>query len=281
LPIVSDRSEGEDRKIGLIAGNGQFPLIFAENARRMGLSVVAVAHTGETEPGLTDKVDEILWIRVGQIGKLISYFKKSGVSDAVMAGGIRKTRIFEMRPDLRALSILARLKEKKDDALLRALADELEREKIHIKESTLYLTTLLAEEGELTRRLTKEEKEDIEWGWPLAKSIGSLDIGQCIVVRDGVILAVEAIEGTDATIRRGGSLGKEKAVVIKICKPQQDFRFDIPAIGPGTIHTMMEVKASVLVVEAGKTLLLEKERLLKEATAAGIAVVGHAGVPIL
>jgi DUF1009 family protein len=278
---VSDRSEGEDRKIGLIAGNGQFPLIFAENARRMGLSVVAVAHTGETEPGLTDKVDEILWIRVGQIGKLISYFKKSGVSDAVMAGGIRKTRIFEMRPDLRALSILARLKEKKDDALLRALADELEREKIHIKESTLYLTTLLAEEGELTRRLTKEEKEDIEWGWPLAKSIGSLDIGQCIVVRDGVILAVEAIEGTDATIRRGGSLGKEKAVVIKICKPQQDFRFDIPAIGPGTIHTMMEVKASVLVVEAGKTLLLEKERLLKEATAAGIAVVGHAGVPIL
>jgi UDP-2,3-diacylglucosamine hydrolase len=278
---VPDRSETEDRKIGLIAGNGQFPLIFAENARRMGLSVVAVAHTGETEPELSDKVDEILWIRVGQIGKLIAYFKKSGVSDAVMAGGIRKTRIFEMRPDLRALSILARLKEKKDDALLRALAAELEQEKIHIKESTLYLSTLLADEGELTRRLTKGEKEDIEWGWPLAKRIGSLDIGQCIVVRDGVILAVEAIEGTDATIRRGGSLGREKAVVIKICKPQQDFRFDIPAIGPGTIQTMMEVKASVLVVEAGKTLLLEKERLLQEAREAGIAVVGHAGVPIL
>ena len=268
-------------KIGLIAGSGQFPLIFAENARRMGLSVVAVAHTGETEPELSDKVDEILWIRVGQIGKLISYFKKTGVSDAVMAGGIRKTRIFEMRPDFRALSILARLKEKKDDALLRALASELEKEKIYIKESTLYLSTLLAQEGELTRRLTKEEKEDIEWGWPLAKSVGALDIGQCVVVRNGVILAVEAIEGTDAAIRRGGSLGKEKAVVIKICKPNQDLRFDIPAIGPGTIRAMVEVHASVLVVEAGKTLLLEKERLLQEAKAAGIAVVGYAGLPIL
>jgi DUF1009 family protein len=276
---MSDRAEA--RKIGLIAGNGQFPIIFAENARRMGLSVVAVAHTGETEPELSDKVDEILWIRVGQIGKLIAYLKKAGVSDAVMAGGIRKTRIFEMRPDLRALSILARMKEKKDDALLRALAAELEQEKIYIKESTLYLSTLLAEEGELTRRLTKREKEDIEWGWPLAKNIGALDIGQCIVVRNGVILAVEAIEGTDATIRRGGLLGKEKAVVIKVCKPQQDFRFDIPTIGPGTIRAMVEVSASVLVVEAGKTLLLQKEQLLQEAAAAGIAVVGHAGLSIL
>lgn len=272
--IAKSMETSSAQKIGLIAGNGQFPLIFADNARRMGLSVVAVAHTGETEPALSEKVDEILWIRVGQIGKLISYFKKSGISDAVMAGGIRKTRIFEMRPDFRALSILARLKEKKDDALLRALAGELEQEKIYIKESTLYLTTLLAEEGEMTRRLTKEEKEEIEWGWPLAKRIGALDIGQCIVVRNGVVLAVEAIDGTDATIRRGGALGKEKAMVIKICKPDQDFRFDIPTIGPGTIRAMVEVKASVLVVEAGKTLLLEKERLLREAASAGIAVVG-------
>lgn len=270
----------EDRKIGLIAGNGQFPLVFAENARRIGLSVVAVAHTGETEPALSEKVDEILWIRVGQIGKLIAYFKKSGISGAVMAGGIRKTRIFEMRPDFRALSILARLKEKKDDALLRALAAELEQENIQIKESTLYLSGLLAEAGEMTRRLTKEEKEDIEWGWPLAKKIGALDIGQCIVIRSGVVLAVEAIDGTDATIRRGGALGKEKAMVIKICKPNQDFRFDIPTVGPGTVRAMAEVKASVLVVEAGKTLLLEKEQFLQEAKEAGIAVVGQAGPPV-
>lgn len=236
--------------------------------------MIAVAHTGETEPALSEKVDEILWIRVGQIGKLIAFFKKAGVSDAVMAGGIRKTRIFEMRPDFRALSLLTRMKEKKDDALLRAFAGELEREEIQVRESTLYLTSLLAEEGEMTRPLKKEEREDIEWGWPLAKQIGALDIGQCIVVRNGVVLAVEAIEGTDATIRRGGALGKEKAVVIKICKPQQDFRFDVPAIGPGTIAVMAEVGATVLAVEAGRTLLLEKEKFLESAKAAGIAVVG-------
>ncbi len=236
--------------------------------------MIAVAHTGETEPALSEKVDEILWIRVGQIGKLIAFFKKAGVSDAVMAGGIRKTRIFEMRPDFRALSLLTRMKEKKDDALLRAFAGELEREEIQVRESTLYLISLLAEEGEMTRPLKKEEREDIEWGWPLAKQIGALDIGQCIVVRNGVVLAVEAIEGTDATIRRGGALGKEKAVVIKICKPQQDFRFDVPAIGPGTIAVMAEVGATVLAVEAGRTLLLEKEKFLESAKAAGIAVVG-------
>ncbi|MFQ5949331.1 MAG: LpxI family protein [Nitrospiria bacterium] len=264
----------ERDKIGLIAGSGVFPLIVAENARERGLSVVAVAHAGETEPSLSDKVDDILWIRVGQIGKLISYFKKAGISKAVMAGGIRKTRIFEIRPDLRALSILARLNEKKDDALLRALAGELEREKISVKESTGYLSSLLAEAGEWTRPLKKGEKEDIRWGWRLAKKIGLLDIGQCVVVRDGVILAVEAIEGTDATICRGGRLGKEKAVVIKVCKPQQDLRFDIPTIGPATIRAMKEVKASVLAVEAGKTLILEKEKLLRDAKAAGIAVVG-------
>lgn len=261
-------------KIGLIAGNGRFPLIFAETAKQAGLSVIAVAHTGETEPELSEKVDQILWIRVGQVGKLISFFKKAGISDAVMAGGIRKTRLFEMRPDFRALTLLARMREKKDDALLRAFAGELEREEIRIRESTLYLSSLLAEEGEMTRRLTAAEREDIEWGWPVAKQIGALDIGQCIVVRNGVVLAVEAVEGTDATIRRGGSLGKEKGVVIKICKPQQDFRFDVPAVGPGTIEAMAEVGAAVLAVEAGKTLLLEKEKLLREAASAGIAVVG-------
>lgn len=240
----------------------------------MGFSVVAVAHEGETAPALTDEVDDILWIRVGQIGKVISFLKKRGVKNTVMAGGIRKTRIFDIRPDIRALTLLARLKEKKDDLLLRAFADELEREGIHVEESTRYLSTLLAEEGEWTRPLKKEEKEDVRWGWRLAKQIGALDVGQCVVVRKGVILAVEAIEGTDAAIRRGGSLGKENAVVIKICKPQQDFRFDLPTIGPETIRTMKEVKAAVLAVETGKALVLDREVLLKEAQAAGIAVVG-------
>ncbi|MFQ5579767.1 MAG: LpxI family protein [Nitrospiria bacterium] len=266
--------QSEQDKIGLIAGNGVFPLVFAETARERGLSVIAVAHTGETEPSLSEKVDDILWIRVGQIGKLISYFKKSGVSNAVMAGGIRKTRLFETRPDLRALSLLSRLKEKKDDVLLRAVAGELERENINIKDSTAYLTPLLANEGELTRPIKKSENEDIRWGWKLAKKVGLLDIGQCVVVRDGVILAVEAIEGTDATILRGGKLGKENAVVIKVCKPQQDLRFDIPTVGPETIRSMKEAKASVLALESGKTLILEKDRFIRDAKAAGIGVVG-------
>lgn len=261
-------------KIGLIAGNGQFPMIFAARAKALNLSVTAVAHTGETDPALSEQVDEILWIRVGQISKLISFFKKNGVTEALMAGGIRKTDIFKIRPDLRALGILSRIKEKKDDVLLRAFADELESENITIQPSTLYLGPLLAQEGEWTRRLKKEEKADISWGFRLAKKIGALDIGQCVVVRKGVILAVEAIEGTDAAIKRGGVLCKENAVVIKVCKPQQDFRFDLPTIGPQTIRTMKMVKASVLVVEAGKTLVLEKEQFLKEAREAKIAVVG-------
>ncbi len=261
-------------RVGLIAGSGCFPHLFAENARRMGLSVVAVAHQGETAESLSGEVDDILWIRVGQIGKVIAFFKKMGIKNTVMAGGIRKTRIFEMRPDARALAILARIKEKKDDVLLRAFADELERENIHVEEATRYLGSFLAEEGEWTRPLKKAEKEDIRWGWPLAKQVGALDIGQCVVVRKGVILAVEAIEGTDAAIRRGGLLGQEEAVVIKICKPQQDLRFDLPTVGPQTIRTMKEVKASVLAVEAGRTLVLERALFLKEAKAAGIAVVG-------
>lgn len=272
---MTSMNPASSQKIGLIAGNGQFPLIFAENARRMGIPVIAVAHTGETEAALSELVDEILWIRVGQLSKLISFFKKGGVTEAAMAGGIRKTRLFEARPDFRTLSLLAMLKVKKDDDLLRAFANELEREGIHIRESTLYLSSILAEKAEMTRPLTKGEWEDIKWAWPLAKQIGALDVGQCVVVKDGVILAVEAIEGTDAAIRRGAALGKAGAVVIKICKPQQDFRFDIPAIGPRTIETMVEAGAAVLAVEAGKTLLLEKEKLLADAKRAGIALVGY------
>lgn len=261
-------------KIGLIAGNGHFPRLFAESARQMGLSVVAIAHEGETSAALNAEVDDILWVRVGQLGKIIRFFKNQGVRRAIMAGGIKKTKIFEIRPDLKALAVLARIKEKKDDVLLRAFADELEREKIHVEDSTRYLPKLLAEEGEWTRPLKKEEKTDVEWGWRLAKQVGALDIGQCVVVRKGVILAVEAIEGTDAAIRRGGTLGKEGAVVIKICKPQQDLRFDLPTVGPETIQTMKTVAASVLAVEAGKTLVLQKTVFLKEAEKAGIAVVG-------
>jgi DUF1009 family protein len=245
-------------RIGLIAGNGRFPLLFAQGARNQSVSVTAVAHVGETLPELSEWVDKIFWIRVGQLGKMIKIFKAEGVKEVVMAGGIKKTRLFaDAWPDIRSLTLLAKVKEKKDDALLRAVAGELEREGIKVLESTLYLKSLLAQKGVMTKRKpTTQELEDIRFGWSLAREIGRLDIGQCLVVKNKVVLAVEAIEGTDETIKRAGRLGKEGVVVIKMCKPQQDFRFDIPAVGIETIRAMGEVKASVLALEAGRSILV-------------------------
>lgn len=264
--------------IGLIAGNGRFPIIFAENARRLGYTVSAVAHIGETAPELEHYVERIHWIKIGQFSKLIGALKEDGVRQAVMLGGIRKTHVFTtVRPDLRALSVASRLKELKDDAILREVAAELEGEGIQILESTFGLRGILVEEGTLTRRgLSKKEREDIRYGWDVALEIGRLDIGQCVVVKDRVIVAVEAVEGTDETIRRGGSLAREGAVVVKRSKPQQDLRFDLPAVGPATIETMESVKASVLALEAGRTVLLDRELMLRKAQRAGIAIVGVA-----
>lgn len=261
-------------KIGLIAGNGIFPLEFARAAKRKGLSVVAVAHEGETLPELEQLVDTIFWIKVGQLGKLIKTFKDQHVTDVLMAGGIKKTRLFGGGvPDLRGMALLARMIHKKDDSLLRAVADELEAEGITVRESTLYLDNLLAAPGVLSKRKpTRDESLDIEFGWQIATEVGRLDIGQTVVVKDQAVLAVEAIEGTDEAIRRGGRLCREGGVVIKICKPQQDLRFDLPAIGAQTIRSMAEVKARCLAIEAGRTIILERELLIREADQAGIAI---------
>jgi DUF1009 family protein len=263
-------------KIGLIAGKGQFPLLFAQSARRQGFSVVAVAHKGETEPGLQDLVDEIHWIHVGQLNKLIRFFQAAGVRRAVMAGGITKGRIFrDIRPDLRALSLVRRAGVGKDDRLLRALADELAQEGITIAPSTLFLEELLATPGQLSRRRpTPEELADIKLGHEVAKELGRLDLGQCVVVRHGVVVALEAVEGTDETIRRGGTLAGPGTVVVKVSKPQQDLRFDVPAVGRDTIRVMAEVRAAVLAVEAGKTLMFNREEMLEAARRAKIAVWG-------
>ncbi|RMH06591.1 MAG: LpxI family protein [Nitrospirae bacterium] len=269
LPRPGDR-------IGLIAGNGRFPLLFAENASRLGYLISAVAHVGETSPELTQYVDRIYWIRIGQFGKAITVLKQDGVQHAVMLGGIRKTHLFKhVRPDFRAMALFSRLRQWKDDVILREIAAELEREGITIHPSTFGLQRILAEEGLLTnRRLTKKEREDIAFGWEIASAIGRLDIGQCIVVKDRVVVAVEAVEGTDETIRRGGQLAHEGTVVIKRCKPQQDLRFDLPAVGPKTIAVMKSVGASALAVEAHKTVLLDRQELLAYAQEAAIAVVG-------
>ena len=261
--------------IGLIAGNGRFPRLFAENARRLGYRVSAVALIGETEPVLEGHVDRIHWISIGHLGKLIKAFKQDGVREAVMVGGVKKTHLFAIRPDFRALTLLRRMNGRKDDMILRALASELEAEGIQIRESTFGLKGLLVEEGVLSRRSpTKSERRDIEFGWEIAQAVGKLDIGQCVVVKDRVVVAIEAVEGTDEAIRRGGALANGGAVVVKRFKPQQDSRFDLPSIGPGTIEVMAQCGASVLAVEAGKALFLDRAQALAAANKAGIAVVG-------
>lgn len=265
-------------RFGLIAGTGRFPILFAEAARQHGVEVVAVAHRGQTLPELADHVARLHWIKVGELGKLITLFKDEGIKDAALVGGIKKTIMFaDIRPDLHALGLLARVKTMNDDVLLRAVAEDIEGQGITIHPSTVFLGELLTPSGCLTtRRPDKREGKDIDFGWALAKEIGRLDIGQSIVVKDRTVLAVEAIEGTDETILRAGRLGRGKGlVVIKVSKPQQDLRFDVPAVGPQTIGTMKEAGARLLALEAGKTLLLEKEIMLREANKAGICIIAR------
>lgn len=265
-------------KIGLIAGKSKFPLIFAQAAHSQGLEVVAAAHQGETDPALADLVSALKWVYVGQLGKIIKFFQKNGVTQAVMAGGITKGRLFtHLRPDLRAVKLLSRMSHTGDDRILREVAAELEREGIAVVSPTLYLSELVAPAGVMSRRQpTAKEMQDILFGWKIAKEIGRLDIGQCVVVRRQAVLAVEAIDGTDATIRRGGSLAGEEAVVVKVSKPTQDLRFDVPAVGLETIAVMAEVRASVLALEATKTLMFDRPAMLQAADRAKIAVIGLA-----
>ncbi len=265
------------KKIGLIAGNGEFPIAFARAAKEKGMEVIAVAHEDETLPELARIVDRIFWVKVGQLGKLIKIFQEQKVGNVLMAGGIKKTRLFSGAiPDLRGMTVLAKMIHKKDDSLLRAVAEELESEGITVRESTLYLDNLLARPGALTKRKPSgNEQQDIEFGWQTAKEIGRLDIGQTVVVKDQAVLAVEAIEGTDEAIRRGGRLCREGAVVVKICKPHQDLRFDLPAIGLQTLKSMHEVKASCLAIEAGKTIILNREAVIAEADRTGIAILAR------
>lgn len=263
-------------KIGIIAGGGQFPLLFAQAVRRHGLKVYAAAHQGETDETLADQVDALQWVRLGQLGKIIDFFKKEGVIKTVFIGSITKTNIFrDVRPDLKGLGLWNKIDIKQDDSILRAIADRLAKDGIEVVASTNYVPELLFPQGILTRKkLTKEQKNDIVFGWKIARAMGGLDIGQCVVVRNQTVLAVEAIEGTDAAIRRGGTLGKEKAVVVKLKKPNQDLRFDLPAVGEKTIVSMLEVKAAVLAVEAGYALFFDRESVIRAADAAGLVVVG-------
>ena len=269
-------------KLGLIAGNGRFPILFAKGARDNKVPIIAVGIFNETSPEIEQYVEKLYWVGVAQIGKLIKIFKDEHITKAVMAGGLTKTNMFSswrnlrFLPDLRTINLWYRNVKKRDDnSLLGAVADELLRDGIELQNSTLYVPQLLAQKGILTKkRPTEKEMEDVQFGWPIAKEIARLGIGQCIVIKEKVIVAVEALEGTDEAIRRGGSLGKGDIVVIKVSKHAFDPRFDIPSVGLETIKTLKESSASVLALEAGKTLILDLEETIKAADNAHISIIG-------
>lgn len=266
--------------IGLIAGSGQFPLIFARAASAKGYRVYAVGYVNEADPALADTVAALEWLHLGQLTRLVRFFRQHGVGEAVMMGAVRKTRMFsDIRPDIQAIALAARMRHTHDDGLLRTFADFLEKKGVRIRPSTFLLPELLAPEGCWTRRRpSRSEEKDIALGWRLAKEIGRLDIGQCVVVGGGSVLAVEAIDGTDAAIRRGGRLGKGTAVVVKVCKPDQDLRFDVPAIGTETVRSMQAADARVLAVEAGKAVVFDRHQMVALADRHGIAIVALSGV---
>jgi DUF1009 family protein len=262
--------------IGLIAGNGSLPRLFARAARARGLTVVAAAHRGETDPGLASEVDALSWVRVGQVARIQRVLLKQGVQEAVLAGGFVRVRaLARLRPDFGLLRVAARLRSVRDDALLRAVAEDFEAHGIRIVSAASYLTEFLAPLGRLAGpELDETGQRDVALGSEVAAALGRADVGQTVVVRDGHVLALEAVEGTDACIRRGAALGGRGVVVVKRLKPGQDERFDLPAVGLRTLEVMAEVGARVLAVEAGKTFLLDTEALLAAADRAGISLVG-------
>ncbi len=268
----------EKEIIGIIAGGGRFPLMAADAARTQGHSVVALAFREEADPALAGKVDQIVWIHLGQLGHLIKGLKGHGVKKALMAGTITKRLMFKLKPDLKGFAFMSKMAVFHDDGILGSLAKELKKEGIEIISATSFLPDLVSSPGCMTkRRPSKKEEEDIRFGWTMAKELGRLDIGQCVVVRERTVLALEAMEGTDETILRGGRLAREKAVVIKVSKPHQDLRFDMPTVGLKTIENMAKVKASVLALEAGKTLIFDKSEMIRFADQMGISIICQTG----
>ncbi len=264
-------------RLGLIAGYGELPAAVAGEARAKGYEVIAVGLEPVADSSLSLFVDDIRFINVGKLGSVISFFKKSGVTEAVMAGKVPKSLLYKSRiiPDLRTIKLFFSLKDKSDDSILLAVAKELKDEGITLLNTTDFTSSLLAPEGLLTRQSPDEGQcKDIAFGWTIAKEIGRLDIGQTVIIKNQAVMAIEAIEGTDEAIKRGGSLAGDGAVVVKVSKPQQDMRFDVPVIGPDTLRSMREVKARVLAIETGRSIILRKEDLIKEAEEAGIVIVG-------
>lgn len=266
-------SDGEP--LGIIAGNRLFPQVFAREARRAGVRrLVAVAFEGETDPAIGPLVDRVEWLKLGQLDRLIQAFKTNGVRKVVMVGQIAPKNLFaNLRLDLRMTLLLARLKRRNAETIFGAIGEELAKDGLELAPHAPFLARILPEPGVLTRRTPDAaERAAFQFGWPIAKEIARLDIGQTVVVKEGTVLAVEAFEGTDACLRRGGTLGKDGAIAVKVTKPNQDLRFDIPCIGLETIAILREAGIRAMAIEARRTLLLAREELLAAANDHGIAI---------
>lgn len=262
-------------KYGLIAGNGKFPFLVIEGAKKQGVSLAVVAIKEETDKRIEEVAGKVIWVGIGQLGKMISFFKKEGVSQAIMAGQVKHVQIFSgALPDLRMLKMLFGLKQRNTDSLIGAVAAELARDGIELIDSTFFIQDQLAETGILTKRKPDAtEQGNIEYGLNIAHEIARLDLGQTIVVRGKACVAIEAMEGTDAVIKRAGELAKGKLTVVKVAKPNQDMRFDVPVVGVPTIQTMADAGATCLCLTAEKTLMFEKAEMLALADEKKIAVV--------
>jgi DUF1009 family protein len=264
--------------LGIIAGNGVYPRLLADSARKSGVKKIsAVAFSGETDPAFAQHVDLIEWLRVGQLGRLLNFFQEQKVAHAIMAGQIAPANLFNLRPDWKALLLLARLKRRNAETIFAAIADELAKCGVELLPATTFLEDHVAPAGLISgRKLSRREEADVEFGWTMAREIARLDIGQTVVVKGGTVLAIEGFDGTDETIRRGGNLAGKGATIVKVSKPNQDMRFDVPAIGVQTLRVAAAANVRVIAVETGRTLLLEKEELIRFADGAKISVVGRA-----
>ena len=260
----------------IIAGNGLYPFQLAEAARRRGVKrLCAAAFEGETDPALSGLVDDLRWLRVGQLGKLLAYAKETGARRAIMAGQIAPKNLFDLRPDFAALLLLAKLKERNAETLFGAVAGSLAKHGVELLPATTFLDEFLAPEGHFAGpKPRRRVHDDITFGLRIAKEVSRLDIGQTVVVRNGTVLAVEGFEGTNEAIQRGARMGRGQAVAVKVSKPNQDFRFDVPVIGPLTLEAGATAGLSALAVEAGRTLLVEPDRLRALADEHKISILG-------
>lgn len=264
-------------KYGLIAGNGQFPFLVVDGAKKAGAELCVVGIKEETDPAIESVAENVEWVGIGQLGKMISFFKKHGVTQAMMAGQVKHVQLFSgALPDLRMVKMLWGLPRRNTDALIGGVADELAKEGIELVDSTRFIADHLAPEGVLTKRKPSDsELENINYGLHIADEIARLDLGQTIVVRAKACVAIEAMEGTDATIKRAGELANGKLTVVKVAKPDQDMRFDVPVVGIPTVETMIAAGATCLSVTAGKTLIFDRDKMLDLANRNKIAIVGN------